>query len=244
MQGTSLVDSQLLQFDNSGMDVWRTRQHAEDATSADVFFCLQLMGGLVLEQSGRTAILEAGDMALVDPALPYFGRFSTESVLLVLKTPRCALEARVGNSRNTVVRQLKASSGEPRLLATYFASLPSHIDRVSSEGARAVEDHLLDLIAISLCHDARPKISSAKSLALLKLRAAIDARLSDPELDPEMAAGAAGISVRYANALLSHEGLSVMRLILARRLERCRAALDDPQQKHRTLSEIAFAFPI
>ena len=130
MQGTSLVDSQLLQFDNSGMDVWRTRQHAEDATSADVFFCLQLMGSLVLEQSDRTAILEAGDMALLDPALPYAGRFSTESHLLVLKTPRCALEARVGSSRDAVVRQLKSSSGEPRLLASYFASLPSHIDRV------------------------------------------------------------------------------------------------------------------
>ncbi len=52
----------------------------------------------------------------------------------------------------------------------------------------------------------------------------------------------AGISIRYANALLSVEGTSLERCILDRRLERCRRALEDPRQAHRTIGDIAFAW--
>jgi AraC family transcriptional activator of tynA and feaB len=207
-----------------------------------VFFCLQLRGSLVIEQNDRSAVLEAGDMALIDPAAPYAGRFSSESNLLVFKTPRKALEARIGKARNMVAHVIKPSSGESQLLASYLTGLPNYLDQVSQEAVELVEDHLLDLIAVSVPHGATPKISSARSLTLLRLRTTIDSRLSDPALNPETAAKAAGISVRYANTLLSDEGLSIMRLIIERRLERCRAALDDPRQRHRTISEIAFAW--
>jgi AraC-like DNA-binding protein len=74
---------------------------------------------------------------------------------------------------------------------------------------------------------------------VLRLRAAIETRLSDPALNPETAAAAGGISVRYANELLSQENTSLERYILRRRLERCRQTLESPLQAHRTISEIA-----
>jgi AraC family transcriptional regulator, positive regulator of tynA and feaB len=52
-------------------------------------------------------------------------------------------------------------------------------------------------------------------------------------------AEAAGVSVRYANGLLAKERTSIMRLALVMRLQRCRQALEDPLQNHRTVSEIA-----
>ena len=45
-----------------------------------------------------------------------------------------------------------------------------------------------------------------------------------------------------ANAVLAEESLSISRLIQARRLARCRSALDDPLQTHRTVSEIAYGW--
>src|SRR5699024_11769150 len=50
------------------------------------------------------------------------------------------------------------------------------------------------------------------------------------------------ISVRYANELLSAQDTSIMQLVLARRLARCRYALEDPDQAHRTVSEIAYGW--
>jgi len=71
---------------------------------------------------------------------------------------------------------------------------------------------------------------------------AIENRLSDPMLDPSSAAAAAGISVRYANVLLAEQGTSLQRLIVSRRLDHCRRALEDPAQAKRTITDIAFAW--
>jgi AraC-like DNA-binding protein len=76
----------------------------------------------------------------------------------------------------------------------------------------------------------------------LNIHAAIEARLADPALDAKTVAAAAGVSVRYANAVLAEEGTSIMRLIQTRRLARCRRALDHPLQNHRTISEIAYGW--
>ena len=71
---------------------------------------------------------------------------------------------------------------------------------------------------------------------------AIENRLSDPTLDPSSAAAAAGISVRYANVLLSGQGTSLQQFIVSRRLDHCRRALEDPMQAQRTITDIAFAW--
>jgi AraC family transcriptional activator of tynA and feaB len=87
-----------------------------------------------------------------------------------------------------------------------------------------------------------PCISSARSVALLNVRAVIESRLSDPHLNATSVAEAAGVSIRYANALLAEENTSIMRLVLAMRLARCRQALEDPFQDNRTVSEIAYGW--
>ena len=85
-------------------------------------------------------------------------------------------------------------------------------------------------------------LCSPRGTTLYRLKSVIEARLCHPDLKPAAAASAAGISVRYANALLSQEGSSVERYILYRRLERCRRALEDMAQAHRMIGEIAFAW--
>ena len=75
-----------------------------------------------------------------------------------------------------------------------------------------------------------------------QIRAAIESRLCNPRLDPQIVADAVGISVRYVNALLAEQDTSLTRFILARRLTRCRRAFDDPNQDHRTVGEIAYGW--
>lgn len=77
---------------------------------------------------------------------------------------------------------------------------------------------------------------------LARIRTAIETRLTDPNLHAQDIADAVGISVRYANEILSTEDTSIMQLVLARRLTRCRYALEDPDQAHRTVSEIAYGW--
>jgi AraC-like DNA-binding protein len=76
----------------------------------------------------------------------------------------------------------------------------------------------------------------------MQLRSAIDRRLTDPTLNPAAVAAAAGVSVRYANAVLADEHTSIARLIQTQRLERCRRALSDPMQVYRTVAEVAYGW--
>jgi AraC-like DNA-binding protein len=232
-------------FENSPMYIARTPRQATHATFDEIFVCRQLSGTLTLEQNSRQVVLEPGDLALIDPQLPYVGKFSSGSNLLVLKVPRPALEARVGRTRDMVAHPIKPSAAECDLTSSLLAMLPAYSDRMGPGAEDIVKEQVLDLIAVSLTKALgtnRPAVSTARSLALLNVRAAIEKRLTDPGLDAGAVAAAAGISVRYANALLAHEGTSIVRLIQARRLARCRRALEDPLQAHRTLTEIAYGW--
>jgi AraC family transcriptional activator of tynA and feaB len=127
-------------------------------------------------------------------------------------------------------------------LDAFLGQLPSIAGKMNSISEVTVGNHALDLIAISLAKTDRPRISSTKSLVLLRIRSVIEMRLMDPSLGAQAVAKAVGVSVRYANAVLADHNTSIMRLVLARRLERCRNALEDPNQAHRTVSEIAYAW--
>ena len=245
IQAGALADIGLVVFENSPMDISRTPGQAAHATNDEIFVCRQLSGSLALEQNGRRVVLKAGDFTLINPMLPYVGRFFCGSNLLVLKVPRRALEARAGKTREMVARHITACSAEASLTSSFLAMLPSHAGRMRPAVEQIIRDQVLDLIAVSLTNvmgTDRARFSSALSVALMNVRAAIETRLSDPALDTATVAAAARISVRYANAVLAREGTSIMRLIQTRRLERCRLALEDPLQSHRTLSEIAYGW--
>jgi AraC-like DNA-binding protein len=235
----------LVRFTNSAMTISHTLRHASQVTSDDLFLCRQIGGVLVLEQEARDVRLEAGDMTLLDPILPYAGSFSSESNLLVVKLPRRALAARVGRSREMLARVMKPVDAEASLASSFLSMLPAHSGKMSQMAEEITADQTLDLIALSLAgmmHSHRPQVSSARAVVSSTVRAVVESRLHDSNLDGTMVAAAAGVSLRYVNAVLAQENSSVARLIQERRLARCRRALNDPLQAHRSVSEIAYAW--
>jgi len=245
IEAGTLGDLGLVRFTNSAMTISHTARHASQVGSDDLFLCRQIGGALELEQEARDARLEAGDMTLLDPTLPYAGKFSSGSNLLVVKLPRRALAARVGRSREMLARVMKPEAAEISLASSFLNLLPAHLGKMSQTAEKIAMDQTLDLIALSLArmmHSCRPRVSSARSVVSSAVRAAIESRLHDPNLNAAAVAAAAGVSVRYANAVLADENSSVARLIQERRLARCRRALDDPLQTHRSVSEIAYTW--
>jgi AraC family transcriptional activator of tynA and feaB len=241
---SALADLQLIAFANAPLSVARTPQHIRRAKHDDVFGCLQLSGELLLEQEGRETRLQAGDLALLDPMLPYTGQFLDGSRLLVLKVPRRSLEARVGKTRNLVCRSIKPVASEHRLATDFIALLPAQTEGLGPVASELIKEHVIDLLALSLAKltQSLPRMSGGRLLVLFNLRATIEARLCDPSLDPVSVAAAAGVSVRYANSILADDNQSISRVILERRLSRCRRSLDDPHQAHRSISEIAYGW--
>jgi AraC-like DNA-binding protein len=122
--------------------------------------------------------------------------------------------------------------------------LSSHPGQLGGTAQQIVQSQLLDLLAMSIATliGQPPKGSTTTSLVSMRLHAAVETRLDDSALAPKTVAAIAGVSVRYANAVLSQQHLSLSRLILARRLERCRVAFEDPSQANRTVSEIGYSW--
>jgi AraC family transcriptional regulator, positive regulator of tynA and feaB len=240
-----LADIGLVLFENSSMLVKRTAKQVSRARTSHLFVCRQIEGWLALEQAGSESRLESGEVTLLDPMLPYEGRFSSGSKLLVLKVPRAELEARVGSTRAMLARTLQPLAAEISLTSAFLLMLPEYAGRMNAAAEQVTKNQTLDLLAMALAKAMErqsPRVSSAKMSALFNVRAAIEAGLTDPHLSPEAVAAAARLSVRYANAVLAELDTSIVRLIQERRLARCRKALEDPAQDHRSVSDIAFGW--
>jgi len=239
-----IAEIELIRFDNSPMSVSHTEQHVNRAVHDDLFVCRQLAGRIALQQDSRQVMLMPGDITLIDSRRPYVGQFLEGSRLLVLKVARRLLEARVGDVRDLTTWIMRPSGGAIGLTSQLISTLPDYAEQLDPPVEEILQGKVLDLIALAIGEimSKRPRLSSARSLVLLKVRSAIDARLADPALDASSVARAAGVSVRYANAVLADEGTSINKLIQAMRLERCRKALEDHLQAGRKISEIAYSW--
>jgi AraC family transcriptional activator of tynA and feaB len=239
-----LADLKLFKFRNAPMAVSRTHVQIAQADTDDIFICRPLAGRLVLEQQGREAMMEAGDFCLLDPLMPYSGRFDGKSKLFIVAVARRSLEARVGSVSAMSLLQLGESAmGE--LTSSYLALLPKCATTAEPHRAAMFQEQVLDLLAESLAEikdDGKPTLSSPRAVSEAKLRAVVGQNLCNPAFSPSMAARLGGISVRYANALLAEKGTSLYRFILSQRLDRCRRALQDPTQARRTVTEIALSW--
>jgi AraC family transcriptional regulator, positive regulator of tynA and feaB len=240
----SLGRLELVRFHTSPIEVCYTPA-ASSPTEDFLIVHQQISGALQMEHASRTLDLGPGDMMVVDPLLPHAGRFSFSQKILTIMVPRREFEARVGNARSVVGRVVKPLEPENKLASALLTTLPALAGKMNSASCDMIENHALDLIALSLAKSlsrSRPSVSDSKSVILSNIRCIIETRLSDEELNTETVAAEVGLSVRYANQVLSCHDTSIARLIQSRRLERCRLALEDPGQAHRKISEIAYGW--
>lgn len=240
----AIGDVEVILFRNSPMSVLHGARHVGHTRDDQVFLCKQMAGELRWEQDARHCMLTPGSFALLDPRLEYEGSFSGDSQLLVCKLPRRDLESRLGRTRELVARAITSSTDDEVLLASFLSKLAEHCGKMSIPIAQLLENLTLDLAAVIFAKKLQrpPRVSSSRVLMRLNIRAFVESNLRDPKLDAAMIATLSRTSLRYANSVLADEGTSLSRLILERRLERCHAALGDPAQTHRSISDIAFGW--
>jgi AraC-like DNA-binding protein len=202
-----------------------------------------LEGQCAWDQDCRQAINAPGNVVLLDTRRPFLVSAQSPTRSHTFTIPRFELEARLGSIAGLTARTMDVRDPVMGIAAGFLAMLPDRMDAFDGPTSLQIASQALDLVALALSTETQKSVralSSSRGIALLRLKSVIEARLTDPDLKPGVAATAAGLSVRYANELLSLEGTSIERYIVARRLERCRRALEDPTQMHRTIADIAF----
>lgn len=243
IESAQLDKATLSIYENTPMHLWRTQRQVERAPSDRVFVCLQLDSNCRISQLGRETTIGPGEFCIVETKSPYVFTYSERSRQLVLNVERSELHQRLGSVSALTALTVEADAGIGGLAAGYMRMLTEHAAALSPTTGHHVANQVLDLVAMALARRAElghVRLGSASALTLIRLRAAIEQALPYRELKCEDVAERAGISVRYANALLAKEGTSLERLLQKRRLENCHKAL--AEASGRSISEIAFAW--
>jgi AraC family transcriptional regulator, positive regulator of tynA and feaB len=245
IRAKSLDVLSLALFESDPCTVKRTQHCLRHDADDDLLVCVQTGGGMTVHQDDRDAPLAVNDMVLIEPRRPFSLSIRTGNGSLVVKVPREQLRRRLGDVTRLTGRTISSRQPAAALASGFLAMLPEHIDALNGQTAAKIAHQTLDLVALAFAANApvgHVALSSRREAALLRLKATIEGALYDHTLKPVDAAAAAGISVRYANALLAEEGTSLERFIVSRRLQHCHQALVDPAQARRTVSDIAYSF--
>lgn len=233
----------LTTFESDSARVRRSERDAARGDSDDLLLTLHLDGDICVAQNGAESRIRGRNFYLLDPLHPFEVSLKGRNRNLTIKIPRAMLEARVGLTASLTAIPIAEGAAIAELAMGFVEILPSQVNALDAIAGHKVAEQTLDLIALSISAHQRSdgaSLSAPKEAARQRIKATVERLLIEHGLKPEQVATQAGISVRYANALLAEEGTSLERYINDRRLERCRAALEDPFQRHRSIGEIAF----
>ncbi|GAQ59785.1 helix-turn-helix domain-containing protein [Streptomyces scabiei] len=201
---------------------------------------LQVSGSAVIEQDGARSRLTPGDLALCDTTRPYSftyeGRFSTVLVLV----PRPLVPLRPETLRAVTGQRIAADQGVGAVVAPFLRSLTEQSAHCAGPEVSRLADGAVSLVTALLCERLNRTAPMAPRLATtLRVRDYIERHLADPDLTPDVIAGAHGISRRYLFKLFAEEGTTVAGWIRARRLEHCARDLADPATRDQPVAAIA-----
>jgi AraC-like DNA-binding protein len=224
----------------SASEVIRTRKLADRAESGQIKLLWQIAGQMLVEQDGRSTMIEAGQSAVCDTTRPYRCRLYDGAHFAVLMLPHAMCPGWERISQTLCGRTL----GQRTTLRAAFGALLA-LNGAASDDDEAGDDTLAhavqSLITRSLHHcasefglhgDGNPRLRRAERYIL--------EHLSDPSLDPDDLAAALCMSRRSLYMLFKQHALTPSKLIHDIRLERSRIALDDPNKQQRKITDIAF----
>jgi AraC-like DNA-binding protein len=239
---TDLGDLTICSVRSNALTVSRTAALARDDLRPSVFLGMQVGGTSHVEQRGRRAALQPGELVLYDSTEPYVLSDPDGIRQHFFRVPidRLALP-------HNVVRQVCAvtlSPGHPvaDLAAAYFRRLAARPDLFEQPGAQAISQPSIELIrALITTHLDATELGKGAMHATLHLRIMeyLRAHLHEPGLSAAQVAAEHHISVRQLYKVLGAAGVSLGDWIRAERLERCRRALAQPGARSGSIASVS-----
>ena len=183
---------------------------------------LQTRGLSDQRQLGRECVLRPGDLSLCTTAAPI--RIETAShEMMVLDVPRHEMEQRVPQLDLHIGSLTPGNSPAVhsfhQLVLALWREAESRSAPVDPNWAAGAETLMLDLLGLALRNAVRGG-PNCDGRGLARVKAIVEARLGDPELDTESIAREVGISPRTIQTWFAAEGATLRAYLLDRRLER------------------------
>lgn len=197
-----------------------------------------------MEQEGRACTLYPGDWCVVDPRRKSRSDVldpQNEQLFLRLECPPDPETSRLASE--AAARRWSLTRGTSRILYRTVAETFDQLDCLLNLGRGGVERAITELVWQAIREQLAAVTPSHRNLQCDWAKRFIELRLHDPELSVEAIAEGCSISVRSLHRVFSDDSAgSVSRYLWTRRLDHCAAALRDPRERHRPITEICFAW--
>lgn len=214
----------------------RSEQEVAAGVTASVQIVWVVEGQTTLEQMGRTAVLDDGDMALLEPLHPCSVTFSAHSRTLSLQIPRNLLLLGTAELVDLVAVRLRS----PLCAATANLVQQLVADEVVLTTAQDADcGAALVKLSSALVRDLRAGRADDEPGMLDAVKQYVDRNLGDPDLTPRTVARAVHVSVRYLHRLFEDEPETLAARVRRLRLEKAREDLANPDLASLTVTEIA-----
>lgn len=242
MQTVSIEDMCVSDIRASAHDVSRLPSDIAADDPKHLKLSLQLSGTGVVEQDGRAAELEPGDVAVYDTSRPYTLHYGGDIHSLVLVFPRQLIDLSEDVVRRATAMRLPGDDGIGTVISPFMRHIADNLPLLCGVNGVRIMHSALGLVSALLSSELAEHESEADETYradMDKYRLYIEANLGDTNLSTESIARAHFLSTRYLQYLFREDNTTVSDYIRTRRLERCRVSLIDPAQSSLSVLQIA-----
>ena len=226
----------------AGQRVRRTRSLIARTSGEYLIASIPLSGSGVVEQDGRTAVMEPASIIFYDSTRPYTLLFERPFEQVSIHLPTEALRRRgVPLSALRTRTACNLGSGGPGSVASSFFASLARLQRQDPLAAAALSVHGEGLLASVLALAARPSapVPDDHDFAFARLQAYLANAYPTPDLDAHRAAAACHVSRRQLFRILAEHGTTFADELRRLRVDNARRLL--VTDTRRTVSSIATA---
>ena len=185
--------------------------------------------------------LAAGEICLVEMSDCCGAGLAGPGSFTTARLPRRLLLQVAPGAEDRLARPFGGDPARAAMFGRYFTLCNDVAADLDAVGRRAAAQHLVDLAGLVLGSDMDAAAPQCGDARLELMKAEVLGRLGDGALTIDAVARHNGLSVRQAQRLFASSGVTFTEFVLEQRLALARRLLGEAGNRHRKISDIAFA---
>jgi AraC-like DNA-binding protein len=233
----------LTRLESNRHRVMRSRTQVRGSEIGYLKIVAPFYGSAGVEQKGREAWVSPGEWSIYDTTDTYAVNNPSRVEHLIVMVPKAHLAERGLVIDELMARRLGGCGGIARVALETMRSAWRELPCMTPDAARSTGDVITQCVHLSLLDLAgRGTAITQRENLRERIKQHVMRHLADPDLSVEQIARALNVSRRHLYNAFADEPDGVAGFLLARRIEACRLAFDDPRLADRSITEIALAF--
>ena len=222
----------------------RTRALLSDGCD-DFVLISALRGPVRVIQGEKTIDLASAQMCLTEMNICGFADLTQKSRFTTTRIPRRLLLQVASGAETRLARPLQEDPALIIMIERYFALCSDVAQNLDAAGQKTAAQHLVDLVGLLVGTNAdRSEVNGRRGQAGARLelmKAEVLSNLHKRDMSVDTIAQAYGLGARQAQRLFAQSGITFTEFVLQQRLLRARQLLLDRRNRHRKVSDIAYA---